>query len=241
MYLGPDGSLIKGQGSSITGWRASGVPGSVAGFALALEKYGSGKVSWADVCEPSRRLAADGHIVSQATAAGLRRSTNLPLFAESKRVYLNEGRFYQIGELWRQPDLAATFARLQQHGPREFYEGETAQKIVAAMAANGGTITAADLKNYRVAVREPLRGTYRGYDIVTMPPPSSAASRSCRCSRCWSRTMSARWVPTPPRNTICSTRSCAAHFAIARNTWAIPTSCRFQPPGCSTRPTSPAS
>lgn len=173
MYLGPDGNLIKGQGSSVLGWRASGIPGSVAGFALALEKYGSGKISWGEVCEPSRRLAADGHIVSQAAAGGLKHATNLPLFAESKRIYQNDGKFFKTGDLWKQPDLAATFARLQKNGPREFYEGETAQKIVAAMAANGGTITAADLKNYRVAVREPLRGKYRGYDIVTMPPPSS--------------------------------------------------------------------
>ncbi len=173
MYLGPDGNLIKGPGSSILGWRASGVPGSVAGFALALEKYGSGKITWAEACEPARRLAADGHLVSQSTAAGLRAAKNLPPFAESKRVYLNGGAYWKAGDLWRQPDLAATFARLQKNGPREFYEGETAQKIAAAMAANGGTITLADLKNYHAVVREPLRGKYRGYDIVTMPPPSS--------------------------------------------------------------------
>ena len=173
MYLGPDGNLIKGPGSSTFGWRASGVPGSVAGFALAMEKYGSGKLTWADVCEPARRLAADGHVVSQATAAGLRQATNLATFAESRRIYQNGGAFWKAGDLWRQPELAATFARLQKNGPREFYEGETAQKIAAAMTANGGTIALMDLKNYRAIAREPLRGAYRGYDIVTMPPPSS--------------------------------------------------------------------
>lgn len=173
MYLGPDGELLKGAGSSILGWRASGVPGSVAGFALALEKYGSGKITWADVCEPARRLAADGHIVSPASATSLRAAKNLPLFDESKKIYLNGGAFWKAGDLWKQPDLAATFARLQKNGPREFYEGETAQKIASAMAANGGILTLADLKGYRAVVRTPLRGTYRGYEIVTMPPPSS--------------------------------------------------------------------
>jgi gamma-glutamyltranspeptidase/glutathione hydrolase len=173
MYLGPDGNLLKGAGSSISGWRASGVPGSVAGFALALEKFGSGKISWSEACEPARRLAADGHVVSQSTAANLRAARNLPLFEESKKIYLNGGAFWKAGELWKQPDLGATLARLQKNGPREFYEGETARLIAAAMAANGGTITLDDLKGYHAVVRQPLHGSYRGYDIVTMPPPSS--------------------------------------------------------------------
>ena len=174
MYVGRDGNVLAGPGSSTVGWRASGVPGSVAGFALALQKYGSGKLTWADVCEPARRLAADGHLVSQGTAAGFRRDAkHLSQFAETKRIYLNGGAFWKAGDLWKQPDLAATFARLQKNGPREFYEGETAQKIADAMVQNGGTITLADLKNYQVAERTPLRGSYRGYDIVTMPPPSS--------------------------------------------------------------------
>lgn len=173
MYLGPDGNPLKGPGSSTLGWRASGVPGAVAGFALALEKYGSGKLTWADVCEPSRRLAADGFVISQTFAASLRTARNLPQFEESKRIFQNGGSFWKAGDLWKQTDLAATFARLQKNGPREFYEGETAQKIAAAHAANGGTITLADLKAYQAVVREPLRGTYRGHEIVTMPPPSS--------------------------------------------------------------------
>jgi gamma-glutamyltranspeptidase/glutathione hydrolase len=176
MYVGADGKVLTGPNSSITGWRASGVPGSVAGFALALEKYGSGKITWADVCEPARRLAADGHIVSQGTAANFRTESNaahLGQFEESKRIYLNEGKFWPAGERWRQPDLAATFARLQKNGPREFYEGETARRIADAMTKNGGTITLADLKAYQAAERVPLRGKYRGHDIVTMPPPSS--------------------------------------------------------------------
>ena len=174
MYVGPDGNVLSGPTSSTVGWRASGIPGSVAGFALALQKYGSGKLTWADVCEPSRRLAADGHVVSQTTAAGLRGYAKLlGQFDESKKIYLNGGAFWKTGDLWKQPDLAATFARLQQNGPREFYEGETARRIAAAMKQNGGHITLVDLKAYRVAERTPLRGAYRGYDIITMPPPSS--------------------------------------------------------------------
>lgn len=174
MFVGPDGNVLSGADSSTVGWRASGVPGSVAGFALALEKYGSGKLTWADVCEPSRRLAAEGHIVSQGTAANLRANAKLlGQFDESKRIYLNGGAYWQTGDLWKQPDLAATFARLQKGGAREFYEGETAQRIADAMGKNRGTITLADLKGYRPVERTPLRGAYRGYDIVTMPPPSS--------------------------------------------------------------------
>lgn len=176
MYVGPDGKLIAGEGSSTVGWRASGVPGSVAGFALALEKYGSGKVTWADVVEPARRLAAEGHAVSQWTANNLRDSRWAKLlgtYPESKRIYLKDGAHHNVGDHWVQAELGATFARLQKHGPREFYEGETARHIADAMAKHGGLITLADLKAYRPVERAPLHGKYRGYDILTMPPPSS--------------------------------------------------------------------
>lgn len=174
MYVGPAGNVLTGPTSSTVGWRASGVPGSVAGFALALQKYGSGKLTWADVCEPSRRLAADGHLVSQTTAASLRSYAQLlGQFEETKKIYLQSGALLRAGDRWKQPDLAATFARLQKNGPREFYEGETARRIADAMQKNGGTLTLADLKAYQVAERTPLRGAYRGYDILTMPPPSS--------------------------------------------------------------------
>ena len=174
MYLDPQGNVMEGPGSSTVGWRASGVPGTVAGFALALEKYGSGKLTWSEVCEPARRLAADGHVLSQGMASSLRsHATQLGRFEESKKIFLNGGAFWRQGDLWKQPDLAATFARLQKHGPREFYTGETARKIADAMVKNKGLITLADLDAYKAAEREPLRGSYRGHDIVTMPPPSS--------------------------------------------------------------------
>lgn len=175
MYVGPDGNVFQGEGSSTVGWKASGVPGTVAGFALAMEKYGSHKVTWADVCEPARRLAAEGHPVSQATAHNLREWGPLLLeqFDESRKIYLKDGAFRSAGELWVQADLGETFARLQQFGPREFYEGETAKRIAAAMSRNGGNITLDDLRAYRATERVPLRGHYRGYEIITMPPPSS--------------------------------------------------------------------
>ena len=174
MYVGPDGNVLSGPASSTVGWRASGVPGSIAGFALALQKYGSGKLSWADVCEPARRLAADGHRITPIAAALHRTHAKLlTQFDESKKIFLNGGAFWKPGDLGIQADLAATFARLQKNGPREFYEGATARLIADAMKKNGGLITLADLQAYQVAERTPLHGTYRGYDIITMPPPSS--------------------------------------------------------------------
>jgi gamma-glutamyltranspeptidase/glutathione hydrolase len=174
MYLASDGSIMHGMGSARLGWRASGVPGTVAGFAEAFRKYGSGKVTWAEVIEPARRLAADGHVLTPGAVADMRDAApRLSQFAESKRIYLNDGAGWRAGDLWRQPDLAATLARLQQHGPREFYEGETARRIAAAMQAHGGTITLDDLRNYRAVERSPLRQTYRGHEVVVLPPPSS--------------------------------------------------------------------
>jgi gamma-glutamyltranspeptidase/glutathione hydrolase len=175
MYLGSDGNVIRGSGSSTVGWRASGVPGDVAGFALALEKYGSHKISWADVIEPARRLAAEGHAITQYNAARFHLcGDSLAAFEESKHIFLHDGAFWRAGDFWRQPELAATLVRLQQNGPREFYEGKTAQLIADAMGKNGGTISFEDLKKYRAIERVPLRGKYRGFEIVTMPPPSSS-------------------------------------------------------------------
>ena len=168
LYLDASGKVI--PNASITGYLAPGVPGTVAGMALALEKYGTRK--WRDVVEPARRLAAEGFPVSYTLARTLRES-KLDRFPESKRVFLRGGNLYREGETIRQPDLAETLKRLQEKGPREFYEGRTAELIADAMRANRGLITRADLKAYRPVVREPIRGTYRGYEVVTMPPPSS--------------------------------------------------------------------
>src|ERR1043165_6578089 len=127
IYLDKNGNVIKGEGGSIEGYRAAGVPGTVRGMELALKKYGSGRLSWAQLIEPARALAANGITVTYNLARGLRgNSEYLSKYPETKRIYLKNGNFYKEGEMFRQPDLAATFARLQRGGPNEFYEGQTA-------------------------------------------------------------------------------------------------------------------
>lgn len=177
VYLDKDGNVIKGDGGPIVGYRASGVPGTVRGMELALKKYGSGKLTWAQLVEPARRLAANGFTVTHSLARSLRGNDDyLSQYAETKRIYLNNGKFYNEGDLFVQRDLGATFARLQQRGPNEFYQGQTARLIVDDMKRNNGLITMADMRGYVAKEREPVRGTYRGYEIVSMPPPSSGGA-----------------------------------------------------------------
>ncbi len=176
MYLDEDGEVLTDLGSARIGWRASGVPGTVAGFALAFERYGSGRVTWAELVEPARRLA-EGHVLTPGAVSSLRRAApRLERFEESKRIYLNGGAGWKAGGTWRQPELAATLARLAEEGPREFYEGRTAELIAAAMEENGGTIGREDLRAYRAIEREPLRQTYRGHLLVCPPPPCSGGA-----------------------------------------------------------------
>ncbi len=177
IYLDKNGNLIKGEGGSLVGYRAAGVPGTVRGMEKALKNYGSGKLTWSQLIEPARRLAANGFTVTHSLARSLRGNNDyLSQYAETKRIYLNNGKFYNEGDLFRQPELASTFARLQSGGPNEFYEGETARLIVADMKRNNGLMTMSDLAGYVAKEREPLRGTYRGYPILSMPPPSSGGA-----------------------------------------------------------------
>jgi gamma-glutamyltranspeptidase/glutathione hydrolase len=172
MYLDGAGEVVRGR--STKGHLAAGVPGTVAGMELALARFGSGKLSWGELVEPARALAADGFVVTDALEEDLRASADLlGANAAAKRVLLKDGGFFSAGDTLRQPDLAATLARLQTEGPREFYVGRTAGLIADDMAAHGGLITREDLAAYRAVEREPLRGTYRGREILTMPPPSS--------------------------------------------------------------------
>lgn len=172
MYLDAQGNVAPHR--STVGYLAAGVPGTIAGFAELHRKYGSGKVSWADLVEPARRLAQEGFIVTPGLARDLAASEKLlGQFPESKRVFLRDGRPYRPGERWVQADLARTFERLQKNGPREFYEGETARKLADDMARHGGLMTLDDLRTYKAVERDVLRGSYRGYEILTMPPPSS--------------------------------------------------------------------
>ncbi len=176
IYLDPKGDLIRGEGSSTVGYRAAGVPGTVAGMELALKRYGSGKLTWAQLIEPARSLAARGFPVSHLLERSLRTNTKLAQYPESRRIFQNNGEFYAEGEILRQPELAATFRRMQRRGPREFYEGKTARLIADDMKRNEGLITLEDMRGYKAKERTPLRGTYRGYEIISMPPPSSGGT-----------------------------------------------------------------
>jgi gamma-glutamyltranspeptidase / glutathione hydrolase len=177
VYLDKNGNLIEGEGGSLIGYRAAGVPGTVRGMELALKKYGSGKLTWGQLVEPARRLAATGFTVTHSLARSLHSNREyLSKYGETNRIYLRNGNYYKEGELFRQPELAATFTRLQRNGPNEFYEGETARLIVADMKRNNGLMTMEDLRGYVAKERTPVRGNYRGHEIISMPPPSSGGA-----------------------------------------------------------------
>ena len=177
VYLDKNGNLIEGEGGSLVGYRAAGVPGTVRGMELALKKYGSGKLTWSQLLEPARRLAATGFTVNYSLARSLHASREyLSKYPETGRIYLRGGNYYNEGELFRQPELAATFARLQRSGPNEFYEGETARLIVADIKRHNGLMTMDDLRGYVAKERTPVRGNYRGHEIISMPPPSSGGA-----------------------------------------------------------------
>ncbi|MDQ3684351.1 MAG: gamma-glutamyltransferase [Acidobacteriota bacterium] len=174
VFVDSSGKLIKGEGSSTVGYRAAGVPGTVAGMEMALKKYGSGKLTWAQLIEPARRLATNGFTVGYSLARSLRNSgKDMQFYPESRKIFLKDGKFFDEGDVFRQPDLAATLRRLQINGAREFYEGRTAQLIDADMKRNAGLMTLEDLQGYTAKEREPLRTTYRGHEVISMPPPSS--------------------------------------------------------------------
>jgi gamma-glutamyltranspeptidase / glutathione hydrolase len=167
MYLDTNGKVTK---DSTVGWRASGVPGSVRGFELAHKKFGH--KAWSELIDPAVKLASDGFPLSFNLSQALKnKATNdrLAQFPDSKRIFLN----VQFGEKLVQSDLAETLKRIRDRGASDFYEGETARRLVAAMEANGGTITLADLKNYQAIERAPLRGKYHDYEVITSPPPSA--------------------------------------------------------------------
>lgn len=167
MYLDAKGELTK---DSIEGWRSSGVPGTVRGFQMAVEKYG--KKSWAENMAPAIQLAK-GFPLSYALAESLKNSRDLGKDPESRRIFQKNGAFFEMGETLAQPELAATLERISKSGANEFYEGETAKRFAAEMAKHGGIITEADLKNYKAIERTPLKGKYKNYTVITAPPSSS--------------------------------------------------------------------
>ena len=174
MFVDKDGKLIEGEGSSTIGYRASGVPGTLAGFDLAFKKHGSGKIKWNDLVKPARLLAQNGYVLTNRLANLLvAYKRHLAQYPDSNRIFLNNGKYYKEGDLFRQPELAQTLGRIEAQGAQEFYTGKTAELIAADMKANGGLITLEDLRGYVAKERTPLRGSYRGHEIITMPPPSS--------------------------------------------------------------------
>jgi gamma-glutamyltranspeptidase/glutathione hydrolase len=184
MYLDKDGKPTR---ESVVGWRASGVPGTIRGLELAHRKFGQQK--WADLLAPAVKLAGEGFPVSYNLSQSLKSAGRYQAAAidssvltaggilthdpESRRIFLRENRYYEVGETFVQPELAATLKRIQKSGAAEFYEGETARRLAKEMAAHGGLITIEDLKNYQAVERKPLEGTFRDYQVITAPPPST--------------------------------------------------------------------
>jgi gamma-glutamyltranspeptidase/glutathione hydrolase len=152
-----------------------GVPGTVAGLALAHERYGSGKFTLAQLIAPAIKVAREGFAVDDELADTLPRAQpRLARWPASAKIFLkSDGVALGRGDRLVQADLAASLEAIANGGPRAFYEGPLAEKIVGGVRQNGGILALDDLKNYRAIVRPPVRGTYRGYDIASMPPPSS--------------------------------------------------------------------
>lgn len=176
MFLGadgkPDNAKSRDQALGI------GVPGTVAGLTLALERYGSGKFSLADLLAPAIALARDGFVVADDSADTFASwHPRLSRWPSTVKVLARpDGSPLRDGDKLVQSDLAATLTAIAERGPAGFYEGTVAEKLAAGIREAGGIITADDLKTYRAAIRQPVRGNYRGYDIVSMPLPSSGGT-----------------------------------------------------------------
>ena len=171
MYLDESKEVI--QDSSVIGYLAAGVPGTVAGMSEMLDKYGTKKLS--DLIKPAIQLAQNGFKITDRQAETmLEVKDEFAKFASSKKYFLkSDGSTYKGGELLVQKDLAKTLKLIQKEGPKAFYEGAIADLIVKDMEKNGGIITKEDLKNYKPVWRKPVVSNYRGYDIISMAPPSS--------------------------------------------------------------------
>ena len=167
MYLDSSGNVI--PEASTIGYRAVGVPGTVAGLIEAQRRFG--KLSLQQVMEPAIHFADQGYVLSAEEAAILRNPV-LTRFPESRRIFQRDGNFYQAGETFRQPELARTLTRIEKD-PRSFYHGALASELAQAIQKHGGLVTKKDLETYQVKERKPLTGTYRQYEIVAPPPPSS--------------------------------------------------------------------
>mgnify|MGYP000215102963 FL=1 len=170
MYLDNQGNVIDGK--SLFTHDASGVPGTVAGMEYALKKWGTMPLS--KVLEPAIQLADKGFIVSDVLAQTLKEEkSTLGKWSASKAIFFKNGEPLKSGDLLVQKDLAKSLRLIAKQGAKAFYQGEIATKIAKEMQSHGGTMTLEDLKAYKVVERQPIIGDYRGYKVVTMPPPSS--------------------------------------------------------------------
>jgi len=172
MFLGPDGKPdpAKSRDSGLS----VGVPGTVRGLALAHEKYGSGKLSFAALIEPAIRLAREGIEVEDDLADSLPGAVaKFQRHPASATIFLKDGKPLAVGDRLVQTDLAATLEEIATGGPDRFYSGRIAAAIASSVKAAGGVMTEADLAAYRAVIRAPVKGSYRGYEIASMPPPSS--------------------------------------------------------------------
>lgn len=172
MYVNEQGRLI--ENASTEGILASGVPGSVSGYGLAFERYGSGRITWADLLAPAIELAAQGMAVPYQLHHDLvKREEWLTQYEETRRIFYPGGEPLRLNALFRQPELAAALTRIATQGSSEFYFGETARLLAEHMQRRGGLITMEDLAAYRTIERPAVEFTYRDVKIISMGPPSS--------------------------------------------------------------------
>jgi len=171
MYLDAQGNVI--PDASLVGYKSISVPGSVAGMVYAEKAYG--KLTLQQVIAPAIKLARDGFPLAWQDARDMAGEEDLAKFPESRRIFQRDGNYYKPEEIFRQPELARTLERITAN-PDDFYHGEMARQLAAFIQKGGGLVTADDLAHYEVKEREPIHGTYRGYDIISAPPPSSSGT-----------------------------------------------------------------
>src|SRR5882757_3274776 len=171
MYQDAQGNVIPNL--SVLGYKAVGVPGSVKGLVYAEQHFG--KLTLQQVIAPAIRLAREGFALSWGAAHSMSTEKDLARFPDSRRLFQNGGRGWHQGDLFKQPELAKTLERIAA-APDDFYSGRMAREIADFMRQGGGLITMADLARYQVKDRQPVRGKYRGVEIISAPPPSSGGA-----------------------------------------------------------------
>jgi gamma-glutamyltranspeptidase/glutathione hydrolase len=178
MYLSADGKVISGDGGPVDGYRACGVPGSVAGFELAWMRYGSGRIPWSKLVDPAVQLASGGfsmpHSLQRSLSLSMDRISSDPSF---QTIFLSKSivgwQPQRTGTTIRQPRLGETLARIRDRGAIDFYAGTTARLLASDIQRNGGMLLSTDLAGYQAVRRKPLSGRFMDFQVLTMPPPSS--------------------------------------------------------------------